>query len=321
MTDNPKISVIIPVYNSEKYLYKTLNSLVNQVFTDFEVLIINDGSTDNSINIINKFCDRYSKFKCICIDNSGASIARNIGIQAAKGKYLSFVDSDDFVAPNFLNELYNSIEVNNADIACCNYYIHWSKYNVSIPNPFTLSSRVCKADKLLNIMIRDVCIHFYLWNKLWKKSLFTENNIILPNMCFEDIVVSTRLFYNAKIVSINSTALYYYNYHNDSLVNSMSIRKFNDYILAFASIRNFLELKQDYKKYSLSHSLLGYRIILTNIKLLFDIHIKSKNFSNILIEFKHSFKQICYIISSKFKADEEIERFLIKNNVKEKCFY
>lgn len=314
MHNIPEISVIVPVYNSEKYLSKTLESIAKQIFTNFEVIIINDGSTDGSIHIINEFCEKYFQFKCVNIKNSGVSAARNLGISIAKGKYLAFVDSDDFIAPNFLYELYNSIEENNADIACCNYYIHWEKYNISIPNPFALSDRVSRADKILNIMIKDIRVHFYLWNKLWKKSLFTDNNIKLPNMCFEDIVVATRLFYNAKKIVVKSDCLYFYTQHSDSLVNSISAKKFDDYMLAFASIRNFLEIRQDYKKYSLSYTVLGYKIFIINLKSLLDIHIKNKNFSNILSDIKNSFKQVSYIISSKFTPTQNIENSLIPIN-------
>ena len=113
----PIVSVIVPVYNSEKYLTEALNSLEEQTFKNFEVIIVNDGSTDNSEKIIKDFVNKNSNFKLINQKNMGPGYAKNTGIRYSKGKYIAFLDSDDFFAPNFLEILYNLAVENKADIA------------------------------------------------------------------------------------------------------------------------------------------------------------------------------------------------------------
>ena len=112
-----KISIIVPVYNTEKYLEKCLNSLISQTLEDIEILCINDGSTDNSIKILEQYANRDSRIKIINKKNAGVSAARNTGISQAKGEYLGFVDSDDYVDLNFYEKLYNTAKEYNASIA------------------------------------------------------------------------------------------------------------------------------------------------------------------------------------------------------------
>ena len=117
-----KVSVVVPVYNTEKYLDICLNSLVNQTIDDIEIIIVNDGSTDNSIKIIKKYMKQYPE-KIVLLDqkNSGISVARNNGISIAKGEFIGFVDSDDFVELNMYENLYNAIKNTKSDIVVCDY--------------------------------------------------------------------------------------------------------------------------------------------------------------------------------------------------------
>ena len=115
----PIISIIIPIYNVEKYLRQALDSLVNQVFTDFEVICVDDGSKDNSSNIIDEYRLKDSRFYKVSQKNSGAGIARNNGLKQAKGKYVLFLDADDYFEKDLLKVLYEQAELNNADISVC----------------------------------------------------------------------------------------------------------------------------------------------------------------------------------------------------------
>ena len=114
-----KISVIIPVYNVEKYLRECLDSLINQSFKDFEVICIDDGSTDKSYKILEEYSQKDSRIKVLKQEHNGAGAARNLGIEIAKGKYIQFLDSDDYFEPNMLEELYNTAEKFGADMAVC----------------------------------------------------------------------------------------------------------------------------------------------------------------------------------------------------------
>ena len=136
MENTPRISVIIPVYNVEKYLGKCLSSLVEQTFRDFEIIAVNDGSTDHSLEILRRFEENYDFITVIDQENKGISLSRNRGMDIARGEYLCFVDSDDFVAPCYLQRLYELCQENKADIACCSYYFRFVDWNFIIQYPF-----------------------------------------------------------------------------------------------------------------------------------------------------------------------------------------
>ena len=116
-----KVSVIVPVYNVEKYLRKCLASLVNQDFEDYEIIIVNDGSPDNSQEIIDEYTKKYKFIRSFTKENGGLSSARNYGIDKARGDYIAFVDSDDYVDVAFLKELYEAITKDGSDIAVCEF--------------------------------------------------------------------------------------------------------------------------------------------------------------------------------------------------------
>ncbi len=117
----PKISIIVPVYNVENYLKKCLDSIVNQTFKDIEIILINDGSTDNSLNICKEYAKKDHRIRLINKPNGGLSSARNVGIDLSTGEYLGFVDSDDWIALNMYEKLYNLCKIFNADISQCKY--------------------------------------------------------------------------------------------------------------------------------------------------------------------------------------------------------
>ena len=131
---NPTISIIIPVYNVEPFLTKCLNSVKHQFFTDFECIVIDDGSNDNSGSIIDCFCLEDNRFIAVHQKNTGVSVARNKGLCLAKGKYISFVDSDDLLHPLFLYTLFRTIEESNSDISRCSYTSDIAKFEKSVYN-------------------------------------------------------------------------------------------------------------------------------------------------------------------------------------------
>ena len=125
-----KISVIVPIYNVEKWLSKCINSILAQNFKDFELILINDGSTDNSEKICYKFLDHDNRVKYFYKKNGGLSSARNLGIKKATGKYIVFIDSDDYVDKNYLQYLYESVSKNNSQVAICNFNLVDEKGNI-----------------------------------------------------------------------------------------------------------------------------------------------------------------------------------------------
>ncbi len=303
----PDISVIIPVHNSERYLRKCLDSVANQTFNNFEVIMVDDGSEDRSLCIMKEYGDKHSNFKLFSIEKSGVSEARNIGIEKSSSKYLAFIDSDDFVLPNFLEVLYNNINKSNTDIVCCNYYLYWPKKNFYIKDIMHLSSGIYSSEKILYSLVKDVRVHFFLWNKLWRRSLFIDNNIKFPRgKCYEDIYVCLMAVYFSKNISVVSSCLYFYTRRDDSFESSTTLKKYKDYIEAFKYIRIFLDSQGEYNKYRKSHIILGMRIILSSIPMLLFMKRDKENKQKIFYEFKSALKDIFYSIGNEFDKESNV---------------
>ena len=161
-----KVSIIVPVYNMEKRLNKCLDSIINQTYKNIEIIVINDGSKDNSLDIIKSYHD--DRIKIINQDNQGISVARNNGIKASSGDYLCFVDSDDYIETNMIDELVNKISIDKSDIVVCDYYM-FDETNKKVMN---VGYDGLFGGSLYDNpnMIRD--IDYAPWNKIYKKELF-----------------------------------------------------------------------------------------------------------------------------------------------------
>lgn len=305
--NNPAISLIIPVYNVEDYLEKSLISVANQTMTDFEVILVNDGSTDSSLQIMQEFAKKHKNFTIISQRNKGLSGARNTGLRAARGKYVAFLDSDDYIAQDFLESLYTAAEETQAEIAYCNYKIYYPKINFSFSYPFSSKSTLYSKEKALKKLILDTTLRNYSWNKLCRKSLFFENDIVFEDMYFEDISTSPRLFYFAKKIAVNKKGLYYYTKRSGSILSTMNAKKINDYAKAFGMIRDFLERQGDYKEYSREFRLYGYKVACVNFYSVLRMHIKQKNFSGVIENIKNATKTVQYFLDDEYCLQAQVE--------------
>ncbi len=221
----PKISVIIPIYNVEPYLARCLDSVCNQTLKDIEIICINDCSLDNSLAILKDYANKDSRIKIIDFkENKGVSIARNTGIKEAKGEYLAFVDSDDFIDLNFCESLYNIAIEENADMAKCECITRF------------LDKKEEKSK--LNSLIKEKGKYFFMhewWCAIYKRDMIIENSLFLPeNMDLgEDIV-----FLNACVLKANKLALveevyYHYIRVEESLnSNKLTIKRIKSALLA-----------------------------------------------------------------------------------------
>lgn len=221
-----KISIIVPVYNTEKFLEKCLNSLINQTLKDIEIICINDGSTDKSLQILEKFANKDKRIQIINQTNSGLSVARNIGIKKAKGEYIGFVDSDDWVDLNFFEQLYINVKKYNADIGVAGIKrvrsYKW-KYHIKLEKEEVIQDTNKKFKKC------DVTEKCYVWNKIYKLSELQKLNINFePNVYFEDRLFTAQVLINLKtLVTVPNT---YYNYwtNPNSIVKTKSKKKLKD---------------------------------------------------------------------------------------------
>lgn len=303
-----KISVIVAVYNVEAFLNKCLDSILKQTIPmeDYEVLIINDGSTDNSTKIINAYVENYFNFRSIDQKNSGLSAARNTGIENAKGEYIVFIDGDDFIEPTYLEELYNACVLNQADISYCGHYKYFPEKDFKFFVINTVRTKVQTKEKALKSLIKDTFMRYFAWNKMFKKSLFLNHDIRFPNMYFEDIATIPKAFYYANKIASIRKPLYNYTKRKGSILSSMNVAKVNDYITAFGIIRNFLEEQNDFKNYRLAMIYEGIHRKICNYYSIFRVHILTRNSKGLYNNLKNSNKSISYFSNTEFTTSQEI---------------
>lgn len=224
MLERKKLSVIIPVYNTEKYIDKCLFSVCNQTYKNLEIIIVNDGTLDNSEEIINKYLNLDSRIVYLKKENGGLSSARNFGLLHATGDFFAFVDSDDFIELDMYESMMKYS--NNADIIISGHYIFDGKTETisGIKNysPLTLNSQEALIE-----LCKNKYIESHVWDKLYKKDLF--DNICFPlNKNYEDIYIMHKLFEKAKsIVHINNPK-YYYVKRSNSISHVDSLKNITD---------------------------------------------------------------------------------------------
>lgn len=208
--NNVKVSVVVPIYNVEKYLPRCIESLLNQTFDDYEILLVNDGSPDNCQAIIEDYSARFpDKIVALLKPNGGLSDARNYGLKYAKGEYVSFIDSDDYVDKTFLEKMYNKAVDTHSDIVVCGYY---GVDEVKNTSKWFQKGNGERYGRPLNEV--PELIHYiapYAWNKLFKRSLFEDNKIEFPKgLIYEDIPTSYPLIASVdKIAFIDQPLIYY----------------------------------------------------------------------------------------------------------------
>lgn len=200
------VSVIIPVYNAEKYLEECLESLINQTLDKCEFIFVNDGSKDSSITIIEKYKKFDNRISLLNQKNKGVSSARNRGISLAKGKYISFVDADDSLESEMLKKLYEAIENNGCDLAMCNYKTKLDGYNQQSFYDIPINEKL-NREYILNNMLHT----FYeggmfnaLWNKLYRKEIIDKNQIKFP----KDISLGEDGIFNFKYLQLAQSFIY-----------------------------------------------------------------------------------------------------------------
>ncbi|MBT3393401.1 MAG: glycosyltransferase [Elusimicrobiaceae bacterium] len=205
----PKVSVIVPVYNAEKHLKQTVDCILAQTLKDIEIVLIDDGSTDNSWGIIRNYQSKHKNIIALKQENKGTGATRAKGVSLANGKFVGFVDNDDFLDPTMYEKLYNSAVKNNADMAMCNFYM-------SYPNKNEVCKTVSRFFKNTpNVVIpknhKNIEYMLSIWNTIIKKSLFKEYDIKIPHTNRgEDATLFFQAYAFSKKVAIVKEPLYYW---------------------------------------------------------------------------------------------------------------
>ena len=204
----PKVSIIVPVYNVEKYIDKCLSSLVNQTLNDIEIIIVNDGSIDKSEQIILKYKEKYpSKIVYLKKENGGLSDARNFGMPYAKGNYIAFLDSDDYVELDTYEKLYNRAIQTDADMVECDFYWEYSDKKIHD----TSANYKDESDMYANARV-------VAWNKLYKKDLIINSGIKFPKgLRYEDLEFFYKILPQLKKIELINEPLIHYVQRDDSI--------------------------------------------------------------------------------------------------------
>lgn len=250
------ISVIVPVYNVEKYLPKCLDSLINQTYTDVEFILIDDGSTDSSGKIADSYKDRDPRFRVFHTENHGLSAARNYGIEHSKGEWLMFVDSDDWVSPSFCETPIRAAHEYNADLVV--FWLHRvKKGKITKEDTSKFPKGIVSFEKAISF---DGIV---AWNKLYKKELF--NNIRFPEgMVYEDVATTHKVFRQAERIAFIPDRLYYYVFRKTSISNTRSVKNKRDGFIAYLQRYNDLNIygySDDHRATALWSYTIGYLIV------------------------------------------------------------
>lgn len=231
------ISVIIPVYNVENYLKRCIDSIITQTYKNIEIIIVNDGSTDGCQQICEEYQRNDTRIKLINKENGGLSDARNKGLKYATGKYIGFVDSDDFIENDMYETLYTNLVKTDADISICNYLkIKESSEKIN-KSSINAKTKEYTKEKALELLIEDK-IESYAWNKLYKKELFED--IQFPkNKKMEDLAIMYKIFDKTDKIVYTEEIEYYYIQREDSILGNIDLQLIED-------LRAFVQERFDY---------------------------------------------------------------------------
>lgn len=254
MKNNPTISIIVPVYNVENYLPLCIKSIQNQTFTDFECILIDDGSTDTSKNISDNICLIDRRFKVIHKKNQGVSSARNIGIDNAKGQYISFIDADDYIHPQMLEILYWAIQ----NYTTCSFSMIYGKQT----NEQTKEQLLKESITNIQILSQEYLLkqilgkgeqtfqYDVIWNKLYPKSLL-KNKKFIEESYSEDTEFNSRIYIDTKEAILVPLNLYYYVQRKSSITHQVDIKFIRRLTVFYKIYNNFIPSQKEYRAWAL----------------------------------------------------------------------
>ncbi|MFD4058817.1 glycosyltransferase [Streptomyces californicus] len=261
----PRLSIIVPVYNVASYLRNCVNSILSQTFGDFELILVNDGSNDDSGAICDEFVKIDRRVTVIHKENGGVSSARNAGIRIAKGDFIGFIDSDDFIHEKMYEVLYQTAIEQSSDIVVCDFEKVEPNQRLSTRE----SIEQCTLKSFSNIDALNQLFHFnsndvrtgagnnvkwvVLWNKIFKRELFKSIIFEEGRICEDELIIHKLLFNSTKTTYISQKFYYYVQRPNSIIRSSFSLNKFNDKVYALKNRSDyFLNIHEEelhYKAY------------------------------------------------------------------------
>lgn len=297
------ISVIVPAYNAEKYIEKCINSILNQTYKDIEVLVIDDGSKDDTYKILCEIKKSDKRLKVYKQKNAGVSSARNYGMKMATGKYIGFVDSDDYITPNMYEVMINNMD-DDTDLILCNIL---ERYEDEIRESRYIEKGEYNGDSIIKAIFNE-SIGAYVFSGLFRRKIISEKNLAFPNIKLsEDLIFLIEYLLNVKKITVIQEKCYVYNKANEySAVSNLGNSKYLiDYIEYPSMLHELLEkynVQEIYGAYFVKESC----VVAMRIRLLDQYNYKE-------------FKKVCN--SKKFREGLHKEYINMISNKKYKLYY
>lgn len=262
-----KVSVIVPFYNVENYIGDCLESIIGQTYDNLEIILVDDGSTDNSLKIAKDYREKDKRITILQEENSGQSVARNKALDVASGDYLLFVDADDFIAGNMVRMMLLAAEKTGSDVVCC----QWNRvYGDDITTPSTLvRSGIVYRDKLMNSVFLDKNASNSPCAKLFKRTLW-EDSRFPENIKFEDVLIIPLVLNKCRKAVLLKDGLYYYRDREGSTVHTHNEKILKDFMYAINEVDQ--ELRSEGYAYFDYYVFLKYNQLLRRLKWVKDRH-------------------------------------------------
>ena len=249
MEEKIKVSIIVPVYKVEKYLNRSMDSLVNQTLDGVEIICINDGSPDNCLNILKEYKEKYPNKNIVIIDkqNEGVWKGRFDGIAIAKGEYIGFTDSDDYISTDYAEKLYNAAKESDADISVCGFD------RVDVDTGHVYSTEMTQfAGKVIDMKKNPediLSINTALWNKLYKAEVLKNmHNLPNPPRIFDDMMFLLMAYLNTNKISFIGDSLYYYMVRSDSIMATIKKEQLESTEKAMLDVKKIYESEESGKR-------------------------------------------------------------------------
>lgn len=305
-----KISIIVPIYNTGKYLKRCLNSIIEQEYKNIEIILVNDGSNDNSLSICNSYKNKDDRIIVIDKKHTGVADSRNVGIKRATGEYIGFVDSDDYIDKDMYKKLIFISEKCNAEIAMCDLVQTFKQYDKKRKGK-EYFMRLNK-EQALRLLLYDKYIGNYLWVKIFKKELFDD--IKFPTgQIYEDISTTYKLFRKANNLVYLPIKMYHYYQREESICNNKTRKTIKQYLTAIFE-----------RYYDLKCTLKSENLQLYNVYSIVNSVIKMSIWAIEIQDYELFYNEILnyfYQIEEEIKLVDELELIKIMSDAEKVCFY
>ena len=284
----PLISFIVPIYNVERYLQKCVDSILAQSYSNIEVVLVDDGSTDESVAICDSYANRDKRVQVIHKENGGASSARNEGLSFAHGSYIAFIDSDDYVSPSMAEKLLDAISKTDSDLAMCNFAYTDELGNITESFSDDTKAGEYRTEELLRKVAAGWTFGILVWNKLFKKELFDGGLLFLEGRIAEDEMIAHRLLARVRKAVIIPDVLCFYRHRTGSVTNSAFNEKNLDSLEALIDrVEFFISINEEELAYIASVT------AMKNLADLWSFRNKSKEIKAVLKSYRTRIRNLC----------------------------